>query len=70
MSGKTVDITQFCELVWYDWIMYCLGTVDYPDKPLCLGKYWGAAIDEGPAMTTMIWMLLGPELSRTKAKRC
>ncbi len=54
MSGETADISQFCELAWYDWIMYRPGTIEYPDKPLRLGRYLGPAIDVGPAMTTKI----------------
>ncbi len=34
MSGETADISQFCELAWYDWIMYRPGTIEYPDEPL------------------------------------
>ncbi len=48
------DISQFCELAWYDWIMYHPCTIDYPDEPLHLGKYLGPVIDVGPAMTAKI----------------
>ncbi len=54
MSGETADISQFCELAWYNWIMCRPGTVDYPNELLCLGKYLGPAIDVGPAMTAKI----------------
>ncbi len=54
ISGETAEISQFCELAWYDWIMYRPGTIDYLDEPLQLGKYLGPAIDVGPRMTTMI----------------
>ncbi len=54
MSGETADISQFCKLAWYDWIMYCPGTIDYPDEPLHIRKYLGPAIDVGPAMTAKI----------------
>ncbi len=54
MSGETTGISQFCELAWYDWIMYIPGTIDYLDEPLCLGKYLGLAIDVGPVITTKI----------------
>lgn len=54
MSGETVKISQFCKLAWYNWIMYCLGTNEYPDERLHLGKYLGPVIDVGPAMTTKI----------------
>ncbi len=51
MSGETADISQFCELAWYDRVIYRPGTIDYPDEPLHLGKYLGPVIDVGPAMT-------------------
>ncbi len=54
MSRETADISQFCELAWYNYIMYHLDTVDYPDEPQSLGKYLGPAIDVGPAMTAKI----------------
>ncbi len=34
ISGETADISQFCELAWYNWIVYCPGTIEYPDEPL------------------------------------
>ncbi len=54
MSGVTADISQFCELAWYNLIMYRLVTIDYPDEQLRLGKYQGPAIDVGLAMTADI----------------
>ncbi len=54
MSGETADISQFCELAWYNWIMYCPGTIEYLDEPLRLGKYLGQTINVGPAMTAKI----------------
>ncbi len=54
MSGETADISQFCKLAWYNWIMYCQGTIDFPDEPIHQGKYLGPAIDVGLAMTAKI----------------
>ncbi len=54
MSGETADISQFFELTWYNWVMYCSGTIDYPNEQLHLGKYLGPAIDVGPAITAKI----------------
>ncbi len=54
MSVESADISQFCELAWYDWIMYRLGTIDYLDELLGLGKYLGPVIDVGPAMIVLI----------------
>ncbi len=56
MSEQTNDISQFCELAWYDWVMYRPGNIDYPDEPLCLGKYLGPVIAVGLAMTAKILM--------------
>ncbi len=50
-SRETAGISQFCELGWYNWIMYHLGTIDYLDEPLLLGKYLGPAIDVGSDKT-------------------
>ncbi len=36
MFRETADISQFCELAWYNWIMYHPVTVDYPDEVI-----WG-----------------------------
>ncbi len=54
MSRETAEISQFCELAWYNWIMCCPRTVDYPNEPLHLGKYLGPSVDMGPAMTAKI----------------
>ncbi len=54
MSGETTDISQFCELAWYDRVIYCPGTFDYPNEPLHLKKYLGPAIDVGPAIAAKI----------------
>ncbi len=54
LFGETANISQFCELAWYNRVMYRPGTIDYPNEPLRLGKYLGPAIDVGPAMTAKI----------------
>jgi len=41
MSGETADISQFCELGWYDWLKYRSTTVAFPEPPLVLGRYLG-----------------------------
>ncbi len=65
MSGETADISQFCELAWYDWVMYLPGTIDYPNEPLRLGKYLGPAIDVGPAITAKILQHKGKVVYRS-----
>ncbi len=54
MSGKTANISQFCELGWYEWVKFCSTTVSCPEDRLVLGKYLGPSIDVGLAMTTKI----------------
>jgi hypothetical protein len=54
MSGKTSDISQFCEFAFYDWIMFRDQPVAFPDDNPVLGRYLGPAIDVGPALTTKI----------------
>ncbi len=65
MSGETADISQFCELAWYDWIMYRPGTIEYPNEPLHLGRYLGPTIDVGPAMTAKILQQNGEVVYRS-----
>ncbi len=65
MSGETADISQFCKLAWYDWIVYRPGTIKYPDEPLGLGRYLGPAIDVGLAMTAMILQMNGEVVYRS-----
>ncbi len=58
MSGKTADISQFCELGWYQWVKFCPTTIS-PKDPLVLGKYLGPSIDVGPAMTAKMMIPTG-----------
>jgi len=54
MSGKTFDISQFCEFAFYDWIMFRDQPVAFPDDNPVLGCYLGPAINVGPALTATI----------------
>ncbi len=54
MLGKTANISQFCELVQYEWAKFCSTTISFPEDPLVLWKYLGLSIDIGLAMTTKI----------------
>ncbi len=54
MSGKTANISQFCELGWYKWVKFCSTTISFPKDPLVLGKYFGLSIDVGLAITAKI----------------
>jgi hypothetical protein len=54
MSGKTSNISQFCEFAFYDWVMFRDQPVAFPDDNPVLGRYLGPAIDVGPALTAKI----------------
>ena len=51
MSGEKSDISQFCELEWFKWVMFHDETAPFPDDVLKLGPCLGSSIDVGPAMT-------------------
>ena len=65
MSGKTSDISQFCKLEWFEWVMFWDKTALFPDDMLKLGHYLGPSIDIGLAMTTKILMEDGQVLHRS-----
>ena len=56
MSGEMANISQFCELSFYEWVMFREESklVPFPYEFPTLGQYLGVAIDVGPAMTAMI----------------
>ena len=67
MSGDTLDISQFCELGFYEWIMFREEPdhAQFPaDNPI-LGRYLGPAIDVGPAMTAKILKSNGEVIFRS-----
>jgi hypothetical protein len=54
MSGETSDISQLCELSWYEWLKFRDGAASFPQDKQVLGRYLGPSIDIGPAMTAKI----------------
>ena len=54
MSGETLDISQFCKLEWYEWIMFRDSAVLFPWGKMVLGRYLGPNIDVEPDMTVEI----------------
>ena len=52
--GKTSDIIQFCELEWFEWVMFWAETAPLPDDVWKLGLCLQPSIDIGPAMTTQV----------------
>ena len=65
LSGETSDISQFCELSFYEWVMFRDEPVRYPDDNPVLGRFLGIAIDVGPAMTAKILKSNGEVLHRS-----
>ncbi len=59
ITGETIDISQFCELSWYEWVKFCSTTISFPEDLLVLRKYLGLSIDISPAMTTKILTPMG-----------
>ena len=64
ISGETSDISHFCELKKYKWIMFHDETAPFPDDVLKLDYCLGPTIDVGPAMTTKILTENGQVLLR------
>ena len=50
---------QFCELEWFEWIMFSEETAPFPDDEQKLGHSLGPSIDVGPAVTAKILMKNG-----------
>ena len=65
LSGDTADISQFCELSFYEWVMFRDEPVAFPDENPVLGRFLGIAIDVGPAMTAKILKINGEVVCRS-----
>ena len=65
MSGVTQDISQFCKLEWFKWIMFCDEIAPFPDDTLKLGCYLGPSIDVDSAITTKVFTEKGQLLHRS-----
>ena len=65
MSDETSDISQFCKLEWFDWVMFWDKTAPFTDDVLKLGLYIGPSIHFGPALTTKILIQNGQVLNRS-----
>ena len=64
MSDETSDISQFCELEQFKWVMFWDGTAPFPGDVLALGHF-GISRDVGPAMTNKIFTQNGQVLQRS-----
>ena len=65
ISGGTSDISKFCELEWFKWVMFQDETAPFPDDVMTLGHYLGPSADISPAMTTKILTENGQVLHRS-----
>ena len=65
MSGETSDISKFCKLEWFEWVMFRDETAPFPDDVLILVYYLGPSIYVGPAMTAKISTEHGQVLHRS-----
>ncbi len=54
MSEETADISQFYEFVQCNWIIYCQGTVEYPEELFSLSKHLESMIYVGLSTTVKI----------------
>jgi hypothetical protein len=54
LSGETSDISQLCELGWYDWCKFRDVAAPFPQDKQVLGRYLGPSVDIGPAMTAKL----------------
>jgi hypothetical protein len=65
MSGKMLDISQFCEFAFYDWVMFRDEPVAFSDDNPVLGRYLGPAINVSPALTAKILKTSGQVVYRS-----
>ena len=54
VTGQTADISPFCEIGFYNWVLYLDPTGGFPRDKQVLGWWLGPAIDIRPAMTAKI----------------
>ena len=54
MSGKTTDISQYCKLELFKWVILQDKTAPFPHVVQKLDCYLGPSIDVSPAMPTKI----------------
>jgi hypothetical protein len=54
IKGETVDISTTAEYALYEWVKFRDTAAKFPASKIQLGRYLGAAIDIGPAMTRKI----------------
>ena len=81
MTCKTSDTSQFCELEWFEWVMFWEETAPYFNDHFRLGRYLCPSLDIGPTLMakiikenckvlhrSMYWALTQEEWQECKAK--
>jgi hypothetical protein len=63
--GETSDISAFCELEWYEWVIFRDSTVSFLEDKVVIEKYLGLSIDIGPAMTAKLLKSNGQVVHRS-----
>jgi hypothetical protein len=54
ISGETPDISQYCKIGFWQWVMFRDNTAHWPEPPLSLGKYLEPSIDVGGSLCATI----------------
>jgi hypothetical protein len=65
IKGEKVDISTIAEYAWYEWVKFRDTAAKFPVSKIQLGRYLGAAIDIGPAMTRKILKRNGSVMYRS-----
>ena len=65
ISGKTSNISQFFEFVWFEWVMFQDKTAAYPNDHFRLGRYLGLSMNVGPVLKAKIIKKNCPVLHRS-----
>ena len=65
MSGETSDISQFCKLERFQWVIFHDETAPFLYEMLKLGCYLRPSLNVGPAITAKILTENGQVLDRS-----
>jgi hypothetical protein len=68
VKGETVDISTIAEYAWYEWVKFRDTAAKFPVSKIQLGRYLGAAIDIGPAITRKILKKNGSVIYRSSVR--
>jgi hypothetical protein len=68
IKGETVDISTIAEYAWYEWVTFRDTAAKFPVSKIQSGRYLGAVIDIGPAMTRNILKQNGMVMYRSSVR--